>query len=92
MHRWEEYKKSYPPENWLISEPEWDRDMQKVRETQFTQGNGYFCCRPQPPYEEMRSGQTAESGSDDQRRCRHGSIVPPLHTPLPGVRPQSAAH
>jgi len=45
MQRWEEYKKGYPPENWLVHEPEWKRDMQKIRETQFTQGNGYFCCR-----------------------------------------------
>lgn len=45
MHRWEEFKKSYPPENWLITEPRWDRERQKERETQFAQGNGYFCCR-----------------------------------------------
>ena len=45
MHRWDEFRKSYPPENWLIREPAWNRDLQKTRETQFTQGNGYFCCR-----------------------------------------------
>lgn len=45
MHRWEEFKKTYPPENWLVHEEGWNRDLQKTRETQFTQGNGYFCCR-----------------------------------------------
>jgi kojibiose phosphorylase len=45
MHRWEEFRKSYPPENWLIRENSWDRNRQKMRETQFTQGNGSFCCR-----------------------------------------------
>jgi len=45
MHRWDEFRKSYPPENWLIIQPVWDREKQKIRETQFTQGNGYFCCR-----------------------------------------------
>jgi kojibiose phosphorylase len=45
MYHWDEFKKSYPPENWLVHEPEWNRDLQKTRETQFTLGNGYFCCR-----------------------------------------------
>ncbi len=45
MHRWEDFKKHYPPENWLVREPSWNASLQKTRETQFTLGNGYFCCR-----------------------------------------------
>jgi kojibiose phosphorylase len=43
--QWETFKKLYPPERWCIHEPVWDRPTQQIRETQFTQGNGYFCCR-----------------------------------------------
>jgi len=45
MHRLEEFRKLYPSERWLVREGEWDPKIQKMRETQFTQGNGYFCCR-----------------------------------------------
>ncbi len=45
MHHWDEFKRLYPPERWLIREPSWDPKLQQTRETQFTQGNGYFCCR-----------------------------------------------
>lgn len=45
MHRWDEFKKLYPPKRWRIKEKGWDPNMQKIRETQFTQGNGNFCCR-----------------------------------------------
>lgn len=45
MHHWDEFEKLYPPERWLVREPSWDQKLQQKRETQFTQGNGYFCCR-----------------------------------------------
>ena len=45
MHRLEKFREFYPPERWMIEEKGWDPKLQKVRETQFTQGNGYFCCR-----------------------------------------------
>jgi kojibiose phosphorylase len=43
--QWEAFKKGYAPERWCIREQEWDKTKQQQRETQFTQGNGYFCCR-----------------------------------------------
>lgn len=45
MHGWEEFQQQYSPESWIIKEPKWDPKKQKVRETQFTLGNGYFCSR-----------------------------------------------
>ncbi|MBN1871116.1 MAG: glycoside hydrolase family 65 protein [Candidatus Omnitrophica bacterium] len=32
-------------ESWIIRETSWDRNLQNVRETQFTLGNGYLCSR-----------------------------------------------
>lgn len=31
--------------SWLVKEREWDPKQQSVRETQFTVGNGFICCR-----------------------------------------------
>ncbi|MFH1831147.1 MAG: glycosyl hydrolase family 65 protein [Pseudomonadota bacterium] len=45
MYSWEEFKEFYPPKNWLVREPAWVAAQQKTRETQFTLGNGDFCCR-----------------------------------------------
>lgn len=35
----------YSKEKWLIKEDGWSPELQQVRETQFTQGNGFICCR-----------------------------------------------
>jgi len=45
MPHWEVFKKLYPPDRWCIKQEGWEPPKQQMRETQFTQGNGYFCCR-----------------------------------------------
>lgn len=45
MQLWEEFEASYPQERWLLREPNWEPKRQKVRETQFTLGNGHLSSR-----------------------------------------------
>ncbi|MFH1875247.1 MAG: glycosyl hydrolase family 65 protein [Pseudomonadota bacterium] len=39
------YQEIMSAKSWLVAEKKWDRKQQQVRETQFTLGNGYLCCR-----------------------------------------------
>ena len=39
------FSKYLSREDWLIKDKKWDRDLQTIRETQFTLGNGYICSR-----------------------------------------------
>ncbi len=39
------YDNLLSPKSWLVEQKGFDRSMQALRETQFTQGNGYLCCR-----------------------------------------------
>ena len=39
------FSKYLSSEDWLIKDKKWDRDLQTIRETQFTLGNGYICSR-----------------------------------------------
>ena len=49
MAKKESYRHAYSDlmshKSWLIEEPKWDPKQQAVRETQFTLGNGFVCCR-----------------------------------------------